>query len=54
MKTESGVEQRVKIIRIDGISGQKDFGKYAWDIDSNARTNNWTISILKNMLNGIL
>ncbi len=52
VETASGVKQRVKIIRKDGISGQKDFGDYAWDKDSDY-INNWTTSKLKDMLNGI-
>ena len=52
VKTENGIEQRVKIIRQDGIEGQKDFGNYAWDKDTDY-TNNWTTSKLKDMLNGI-
>ena len=49
VKTDSGVEQRIKIVRTDGIANQKDFGKYYWDTDYN----NWTTSKLKDMLNGI-
>ena len=49
VKTENGVEQRVKIIRQDGIEGQKEIGKYYWDTS----TNDWTKATLKNMLNGI-
>ena len=52
VKTKSGIEQRVKIIRTNEIEGQKDFGSYAWDRSYNW-TNNWTTSKLKNMLNGI-
>ncbi len=52
VKTDSGVEQRVKIVRQDKIEGQKDFGNYAWDRDEYF-TNNWTTSKLKDMLNGI-
>ena len=52
VKTENGVEQRIKIVRQDGIEGQKDFGNYAWDRAENY-TNNWTTSKLKDMLNGI-
>ncbi len=48
VKTESGVEQRVKIIRTD--EGQTDFGNYAWDYNVK---NNWVEATLKNMLNGI-
>ena len=51
-KTDGGVEQRLKIVRTDGIEGQKDFGSYAWD-KITAYSNNWTTSQLKNMLNGI-
>ena len=52
VKVGNNIEQRVKIIRKDGIEGQKDFGNYAWDksLDYN---NNWTTSKLKDMLNGI-
>ncbi len=54
VKTATGVEQRVKIIRTDGIEGQKKFGDYAWDRDYDSDyTNNWTTSKLKDMLNGI-
>ncbi len=62
VKTESGnIEQRIKIIRQDGIKGQKDFGKYSWDAKdngigssySNNGSNDWTDSQLKDMLNGI-
>ncbi len=49
VKTESGIEQRLKIVRQDGVKGQKDFGQYYWDTD----TNNWNTSSLKDMLNGI-
>ncbi len=52
VKTESGVEQRIKIIRTNGVENQTDFGEYAWDRDDN-ETNNWTTSKLKDMLNGI-
>ena len=51
--TSGRVEQRVKIIRTDGIDNQKDFGTYAWDRSDSNRTNNWTVSKLKDMLNGI-
>ncbi len=51
VKTEEGnYEQRLKIVRTDGITGQKDFGNYQWDHTS---SNDWTQSTLKNMLNGI-
>ena len=49
VKTESRIEQRLKIVRTNGVGEQKDFGSYAWDL----HTNNWTTSELKNMLNGI-
>ena len=52
VKTNSGVEQRIKIIRTDGIEWQKNFGYYSWD-SSNIMTNNWTEATLKDMLNGI-
>ena len=51
VKTDSGVEQRIKIIRVDGIEGQKDFGKYSWEPTNSS--NNWNVSKLKDMLNGI-
>ncbi len=51
VKTEDGTyEQRLKIVRTDGINGQKDFGSYQWNSEYN---NDWTTSSLKNMLNGI-
>ncbi len=52
VKTNSGIEQRIKIVRQDGINNQKDFGSYAWDRLS-GYTDNWTTSKLKDMLNGI-
>ena len=52
IKTENGIEQRIKIIRQNRIEGQKDFGNYAWDKLTDY-TNNWTASSLKDMLNGI-
>ncbi len=52
VKTSSGVEQRVKIVRTDGVNNQKAYGNYAWDRPS-GYTNNWTTSKLKDMLNGI-
>ncbi len=51
--TSGRVEQRVKIIRTNGISGQRDFGTYAWDRGGSGYSNNWTTSKLKDMLNGI-
>ncbi len=52
VKTGGGIEQRVKIIRVDGINNQKNFGNYSWDKNTES-TNNWTTSKLKDMLNGI-
>ncbi len=52
VKTANGVEQRIKIVRTDGIEVQKNFGNYAWDRPEEY-TNNWTTSKLKDMLNGI-
>ncbi len=52
VKTKTKVEQRLKIIRTNGISGQKDLGNYSWDRNTDY-TNNWTTSKLKEMLNGI-
>ncbi len=51
--TSGRVEQRIKIIRTNGISGQKDFGNFAWDRSGSSYTNNWVTSKLKEMLNGI-
>ncbi len=51
-KTNSGVEQRIKIVRTDGVKEQKNFGSYAWDRITEY-SNNWTTSKLKDMLNGI-
>ena len=54
VKVGESVEQRIKIVRTDGVKDQKDFGNYAWDRDdSQEYTNNWTTSKLKDMLNGI-
>ena len=51
VKTEDEkYEQRLKIVRTDGVGSQKDFGSYYWNNTSN---NDWTTSSLKNMLNGI-
>ncbi len=44
------IEQRLKIVRTDGVKDQKDFGEYLWD---NEDENDWTTSKLKTMLNGI-
>ena len=50
VKTDSGIEQRVKIVRTDGVGNQKDFGNYSWNTNW---TSNWTEATLKDMLNGI-
>ncbi len=50
VKNGDNVEQRIKIVRTDGIGEQKDFGNYAWNVNNGA---NWAGSSLKNMLNGI-
>ena len=53
MKVKNGnnnIEERLKIIRQDGIKGQEDFGRYSWDYNN---INLWTTSSLKAMLNGI-
>ena len=52
VKVGDNVEQRVKIVRTDGVKEQKTFGNYAWDRPS-GYSNNWTTSKLKDMLNGI-
>ena len=49
VKTKMGVEQRIKIIRANGINNQKNFGNYAW---YNGSFNNWVESETKEMLNG--
>ncbi len=49
VKVGSNVEQRVKIVRTDGVGEQKNFGNYYWDTSNN----NWTTNKLKDMLNGI-
>ena len=62
VKTENGTtEERLKIIRTNGIEGQKDFTKFSWDYKltnvgsstSEYGSNDWTDSQLKDMLNGI-
>ena len=53
VKVGDGIEQRVKIVRTDGVNNQKAFGNYAWDRSDSGYTNNWTTSKLKDMLNGI-
>ena len=51
VKNENGEKvERLKIIRTNGISGQENLEKYYWD---NKSSNDWTISALKDMLNGI-
>ncbi len=49
VKVGDNVEQRLKIVRTDGVNNQKAIGNYYWDTSNN----NWTTSKLKNMLNGI-
>ena len=49
VKVGSSVEQRLKIVRTDGVNNQKAIGNYYWDTSNN----NWTTSKLKDMLNGI-
>ena len=51
VKVGESIEQRIKIVRTNGVKEQKDFGNYAWDKDTDY-TNNWTTSKLKDMLNG--
>ena len=61
VKNGENIEQRIKIVRTNGIMGQKDFGEYSWDYKqsgqgssiSNNGSNNWVDSQLKDMLNGI-
>ncbi len=53
VKTDSGIEQRLKIIRQDGANNQKDFGTFSWDYGEGKYENDWTQSTLKDMLNGI-
>ena len=57
VKTESGIEQRLKIVRTNDINGQKDFGYFSFDIDKDFAEytyyNIWSEAFLKNMLNGI-
>ena len=56
VKTDFTVEQRLKIVRTDGIEGQNDFYT-ATSIGQPpfifGESNDWTTSSLKNMLNGI-
>ncbi len=52
VQTDSGILQRIKIVRTDEVKDQKNFGNYAWD-KASSPNNNWTSSGLKNMLNGI-
>ncbi len=42
--------ERIKIIRQDGIEGQKNFGNYSFDYNNST---DYVTSTLKNMLNGI-
>ncbi len=50
VKTEEGkYEQRLKIVRTDGITNQTNFGSYPWDSEY---SNDWTKSSLKKLLNG--
>ena len=61
VKINSGIEQRLKILRQDGVKEQKDFGMYSWDYklngvgssNSDYGSDDWTDSQLKDMLNGI-
>ena len=62
VKTENGVEQRIKIIRTNDVENQKSFEYgYSWDYKlngvgssiGNLGSNDWTDSQLKDMLNGI-
>ena len=59
-KNGESIEQRVKIVRTDGVKEQKDFGTYSWDSkrqtgssDSYFGSNDWTDSQLKYMLNSV-
>ena len=49
VKNGNNVEQRIKIVRTDGVNSQKAIGEYYLDTNDN----NWTTSKLKDMLNGI-
>ena len=51
VQADSGIEQRIKIIRQDGIEGQQDFGEYLYDVDN--YTGNWGKASLKNILNDL-
>ncbi len=57
VKIENEIEQRIKIVRQDGVKDQKTFGNYAWDYIQYQNgcdgTNDWINSKLKNILNGI-
>ncbi len=48
--SNSKTEERLKIIRTNGIEGQNDNQQYLWDNNNN---NDWTTSSLMRMLNGI-
>ncbi len=49
VKNSESVEQRLKIVRTDGVKEQKNIGDYYWDLTNN----NWTTCTLREMLNGI-
>ena len=54
VQTENGVEQRIKIIRPNGINDQKDFADSPWDFDfedENLYHNDWTDASLMKTLN---
>ena len=59
VKTENGIEQRIKIIRKDNTAGQNNFGSYPFDLDmdnmedDSFMNNNWTDSTLMKILNGV-
>ena len=46
----NSVEQRVKIVRTNGIERQKDFENYYWNANDKC---DWNTATLKDMLNGI-
>ncbi len=50
VKVGDNIEQRLKIVRPVGVNNQKSIGSYCWDKNNK---NDWTISTLKDMLNGI-
>ena len=56
VKVGDSVEQRVKIVRIDGVKNQKDFGLYSFSgtiYESKGYQSYWISSKLKDMLNVI-